>query len=117
MRRNQDLIRDLLFKFEEDEEWLQLMPGGRSGSTEQEEITRAHILLMMDDGFAEFVGRDTFRLTSTGYDYLEAIRSDTVWQKTKDGAAQVGGMTISMMKDLAVAYVKQEAAAKLGISL
>ena len=55
-------------------------------------------------------------MTNQGHDYLEAIRSDTVWNKTKQGAAEVGGMTLGMMKDLAIAYFKQEVAGKLGIN-
>ena len=57
-----------------------------------------------------------YRMTNQGHDYLEAIRSDTVWNKTKQGAAEVGGMTLGMMKDLAIAYFKQEVAGKLGIN-
>ncbi|WP_263626499.1 DUF2513 domain-containing protein [Xinfangfangia pollutisoli] len=56
-------------------------------------------------------------MTAKGHDFLDAIRNDTVWNKAKSGAAAVGGMTLGMLKDLAVAYLKQETAAKLGISL
>ncbi len=58
-----------------------------------------------------------FNLTALGHDYLDAIRADNVWNRTKKGALSVGGMTLGMMKDLAMAYVKQEASEKLGVSL
>ena len=51
------------------------------------------------------VGEGTYRLTNQGHDYIEAIKSDTVWQKTKDGASQVGGATLGMMKDIAISYL------------
>ena len=58
-----------------------------------------------------------YRMTNAGHDYLDAIRSDTIWKKTKDGAAELGGVTLGMMRDIAIGYLKQEAATKLGISL
>ncbi|MEX3316480.1 DUF2513 domain-containing protein [Sulfitobacter sp. PS-8MA] len=56
-------------------------------------------------------------ITYKGHDYLDAIRSDTVWDKTTAGVAKVGGMSLDMIKELAIAYMKQEAAEKLGIKL
>lgn len=56
-------------------------------------------------------------MTNQGHDYLAAIRSDTMWNKTKEGAAAIGGVTIGMMKDIAIGYVKQEAKEKLGLDL
>ena len=40
-----------------------------------------------------------------------------IWNKTKDGAAEIGGATLVMMKDMAVAYLRKEAAERLGIPL
>lgn len=56
-------------------------------------------------------------MTNQGHDYLAAVRSDTIWNKTKGAANQLGGATLGVMKDIAVAYVKQEAKEKLGLSL
>ena len=117
MKRDDDLIRELLFKYEESEDWLQLMPGQTLDSSSSARRERYHVLLLSDEGLITGVGNGTFRLTSKGHDYVSAIRSATVWNKTKEAAAQIGGATLGMMKDLAVAYLKQEAANKLGISL
>lgn len=117
MKRDDDLIRDLLFKYEDQADWLLMMPGDTLDASAEERRERYHVLLLADEGFVVEVGRGTFRLTSQGHDYTNAIRSDNVWAKTKDGAAQVGGVTLGVMKDLAVAYVKQEVAQKLGIEL
>jgi hypothetical protein len=56
-------------------------------------------------------------MTNCGHDYLDAIRSDTVWAKTRSGAASVGGVTLGIMRDMAVAYLKREVSEKLGLSL
>lgn len=117
MKRDDDLIRKILFECEEQKDWLLMMPGEALNASEEERRERYHILLLSDEGFVTGVGNGTFRLTAQGHDYISAIRSDTVWKKTKEGAAQIGGGTLGIMKDLAVAYIKQEAAEKLGIEL
>ncbi|SNR24860.1 DUF2513 domain-containing protein [Puniceibacterium sediminis] len=117
MKRDDDLIRDLLFKYEGDADWIALMPGGTSSSTGQEEKEHYHVLLMSDQGLVTSVGPDSFRVTASGHDYINAIRSDTIWRKAKEGAKEIGGATFGILKDLAVAYLKQEAAIKLGLEL
>jgi hypothetical protein len=64
-----------------------------------------------------FSGGHSYRLTNQGHDYIGAIKNETIWKKTKEGALQVGGVTLGMMKDIAIAYLKQEAAERLGLSL
>lgn len=61
--------------------------------------------------------KGVYRITNQGYDYLAAIKNETIWGKTKSGSAKVGGVTLDMMKDIAIAYVKQEVSTKLGIEL
>jgi hypothetical protein len=48
---------------------------------------------------------------------LAAIRDDGVWQKTKAAASTAGGVGLGVMKDIAVAYVRQELSTRLGIPL
>ncbi|KUJ78231.1 DUF2513 domain-containing protein [Ruegeria profundi] len=112
MKRDPDIVRKLLFEAEASDDW-QFVYDFEEGA----EGDYYHLQLMKDDGLIVDVSDYGFRLTSLGHDYIEAIRSDTVWKKTKSGASKVGGMTLGMMKDLALAYVKQEAAEKLGIKL
>lgn len=116
MKRNDDLLRQLLLEFEDQADWL-IMVKNAMGMSQEERDKIGHIQLLCDVGFVSQVGNGTYRLTNSGFDYLDAIRSDNVWEKTKEGAAQVGGVTLGMMKDLAVAYLKKEAAEKLGIDL
>jgi len=75
--------------------------------------------LMRDAGFIE--GRDAtlglFRITNSGHDYLDAIRDEGIWNKTKDGASKVGGFTLGILKEIAVSYLKLAIKEKLGINL
>ncbi|SIS86693.1 DUF2513 domain-containing protein [Phaeovulum vinaykumarii] len=116
MKRDDEYIRELLFKYEADEDWLLFMPG-LTKDDDAEWNERGHVHLMIDEGLVAPVGKHGMRLTSAGHDYLDAIRNDGIWEKTKEGAAAVGGATLGMMKDIAVAYLKQAAAEKLGITL
>ncbi|MHA6264644.1 DUF2513 domain-containing protein [Arenibacterium sp. CAU 1754] len=113
MRRDLDYLRELLFEVEAAESNVVLF--SRTSESDDREIH--HVDLLCDAGFLERVSDSGYRLTNSGHDYLDAVRGETVWNKTREGAAAVGGMTLSMMKDLAIAYVKQEAAEKLGIQL
>jgi RIO-like serine/threonine protein kinase len=113
--RDDELLRSMLFEFERDESGV--LNFRKFLSMSQEEITRNHhVLLLADAGFVTQISESGYRLTNSGHDYLEAIRSETIWNRTVEGAAQVGGMTLGMMKDLALAYLKQEASEKLGVT-
>lgn len=117
MKRNDDLIRSLLIEYEANDDWLILAEGDTKSASKKEREIGYHQILMADEGLLTRVSSSALRITSYGHDYLDAIRSDNVWDKTKLGAAKVGGMTLGMMKDLAVAYLKQEAAEKLGVTI
>ncbi|MHA6265935.1 DUF2513 domain-containing protein [uncultured Aliiroseovarius sp.] len=116
MKRDDDMLREILFEFEEQKDWLVAVLSSL-GMSEERRMKLGHVNLLCDAGMVTEVGDQTFRLTNSGHDYLDAIRNDTIWNKTKSGAAEVGGMTLQMMKDLALSYVKQEVAAKLGVTL
>ena len=76
-----------------------------------------HARWLADAGLFHEVNRDVFRITNQGHDYLASIKDEGIWRKTKASAASVGGVGLGVMKDIAVAYVKQELAAKLGVQI
>ena len=76
-----------------------------------------HAELLCDAGFLLAVREGVYRMTNQGHDYLAVVRSDTIWKKTKSASAELGGVTLGIMKDMAVAYLKQEAKQKLGLDL
>lgn len=117
-KRDDDLIRSLLLEMEASDEWLRDCPL-TLGIGDDDEKEYYHLQLLRDQGFVEAVGRsaDTYRMTAQGYDFLDAVRDDGIWRKTKSGAAQIGGVTLDILKDIAVGYVRKEATERLGISL
>jgi len=76
-----------------------------------------HILIMADAGLLVKQGKYTYRISWQGYEYLDAVRDDDNWRKTKAGLAKIGGGTFEIVKELATAYIKQSAKEKLGITL
>jgi hypothetical protein len=117
MQRDTDFLRALLFKYEADDDWLLMMPGSNAPSSDEEWREAYHVKLMIDEGLLEEVGRGTMRLTSKGHDFLDAIRSDTVWNRTKGVAAEIGGSTLGILQDIALAYLKAKAAKLLGVEV
>lgn len=45
------------------------------------------------------------------------MSDDGVWQKTEAAASTAGGVGLGVMKDIAIAYVKQELSTRLELSL
>lgn len=117
MKRDDDLIRELLLQFEEAAAWEHEMPGSFIGFSEEDSRRRYHVLLLIDEGLLVEADKDLVRLTASGHDFLDAVRAETAWKRAKDGAASVGGVTLGVLKDIAVAYMKKEVSARLGIDL
>ncbi|AMP89084.1 MULTISPECIES: DUF2513 domain-containing protein [Legionella] len=92
MRRDWDVIRNILIKIEnlETNTYLQLKNFPES---EHNKISH-HIELLCDDNLIECnihkttAGRPydfhVSRLTWRGHEFLDSVRSDTVWSKTKE---------------------------------
>jgi hypothetical protein len=89
MKLDVDLVRQILEKVEEfplNGGFHDVVIEGRS----EEEIT-FHVMLLDEAGFIEAEDLTTFdsvcwkpkRLTYSGHEFLNAARSDTVWQKAK----------------------------------
>lgn len=125
MRRDMDLIRELLLRLE----GLPMRPGGFvSFDVSDPEFTIEgrsadevwhHLAMIYDAGFAEsgtdvrgdLSGSWYFRTLSwAGRDFLDAVREPKVWQETKSRASTIGGWTVGILRDLAVGLVKGEAA-------
>ena len=120
MKRNWDTIREVLIKFEElDSEAgaLQLSDFPSDSAYEYS----YHVELLLEAGLihgqmSKTLGRHAQnflaqRLTWEGHEFLDAIRSDTVWNKTKTSFVKGGlSMTFDLVKevakDVAVAYLK-----------
>lgn len=111
MKRNWDTIRELLVKVEEC-----TLPTDRVRLTDFSEDRAAevsyHMALLIQAGLVNGRMDETLsadvknffaqKLTWSGHEFLDSIRSDTVWQKTKSIFAEQGlSMTVDLVKETA----------------
>lgn len=117
MRRDMDLVREILLAIEKDEKdplaWVELELPNRS----RKEVAY-HVMLMNQAGLVaardvSTMGDDGFdwrpkSLTWQGHEFLEAARNDTIWRKAVGKMVEVtGGVSLDVLKDLLIAYGKQ----------
>jgi hypothetical protein len=120
--RDFDRIREILFKAE----LIEVDPDDDmySGYVDfMDEVTAFdmyQLILMKDAGLIE--GRDAgmglFRVTNHGHDYLDSIRDNGIWTKTKTAVAETGGSaTLEICKAISLGFVKQKLEKHTGIEL
>jgi len=125
MKRDMDLIREMLLKLEGeplDGNLYQVDPvqlGIRDRSPEE---LSYHLLLLIDGGLVDGErdqsgGFVLQKLTWRGHEFLDDIRSPEIWRKTKDGAGKVGRASLDFMWEIAKAYGKHLAKEKLGLDV
>ncbi len=124
MRRDMDLIRALMLAVESAGDYLGVDSGdlhieGRSAA----EIAN-HVRLLVQAGLLEGSeatgdgdGDGTWcfislRLTWDGCEFLDAARDDTRWRRARDQIRKVGSVTLPLLSQLLISYLKQE----LGLS-
>lgn len=119
MKRDLDLIRDLLLDIESNAEFgkslFNYKPNLKSHYSDED--INGHLLLLIDEEYIvamveRYVGNevplfDIERLTSLGHDYLDSVRDPKIWNNTKASIAKVGGATtLAVVQAVAVANIK-----------
>ena len=116
MKRDMDLVRDLLLKIEAEAQLdrSNVVSYGSDDFDRPLEEVNYHLVLMMDADLIEIEGRmlngDVLLrgLTWQGHEYLETIRDPEIWKKTKEGARKVGSMSLDVLRDIAKGLVKKK---------
>ena len=122
MRRDMDLVRYILLETEAAERSLQ--PMDLVAGEWNVELVGYHVEMMAAHGLLDarvhrggsgrVLDGAIQALTWDGADYLDAIRSDTIWKRTKDLiATTAGSVTIAVIKEVASLVALQ--AIKAGI--
>lgn len=114
MKRDMDLIRKILFQIERDSTGLDSLYIRLDGYPDQD--VQFHILLLVEADLIKAIdssGGDALhflpiRLTWQGYEFLDAARDDTRWNKAKDAMAKAGGFVFEVGKALLVELMKQQ---------
>lgn len=116
MKRDNDLIRGLLLEMEAADDF-RFDP--LDGVPDEEIDKRAyHFKLLSDSGLVTSVGKYSFRLTNGAHDFIDAMRDDGIWQKTKDAVAQSGGnATLEIVRQIAVCFLKKQIKDRTGLDV
>lgn len=112
MKRDWDIIREILIRLEETAGTEYCLRLSSFPSERAQEISY-HVELLMEAGLisgqmAKTLGPGPYdflaeRLTWNGHELLDAIRSNTIWQKTKSSFVSKGlSMTFDLVKSVAV---------------
>lgn len=128
MKRDMDLIRELLLKLEA----IPLKAGSNTVLSPPDEKVDVpgydtdqiayHLDLIKEANLISSAGGHpaygiVFRgLSWAGHDLLDSIRDPEVWAKTKKGAA-AGGFTVELLRDLAKGFVKKQIEEYTGVQL
>lgn len=120
MKRNDDLIRDLLLAIEEAPAGKTVAGRDLHRPDHADADVIEHLKLLDDAGFLDVEFRrhlgdhgpqlgntEVCRLTWDGHEFIATIRSDTVWNKTKERVADVGGsVSLTTLSEVAGSVAK-----------
>jgi hypothetical protein len=116
MKRDMDLIRKVLLAVEEHGSPFNVRALKIDGY-EKFDVSY-HVGILREGGYLEAKDMTTHDsggklwaptvLTWKGHDFVDATRSDTIWQKAKDRIAKIGGdVSIDVIKGMAVQIAKE----------
>lgn len=124
--RDMDLIRNLLLKLEKFEHvangYIHISDASQFDMNDDDWNDIAHHMRLLHD--AEFIitrpekpWQFFVSLSWKGQDFLDSIRDDEVWKKTKDAASKVGGFTFQLLGDIATGFAKTKLKEHTGIDI
>lgn len=125
MKRDMDLVRELLLKLEAeplDGNLWRLEPDALGIADHSLDEIAYHLVLLIDGGLLDgereqsggFVAR---KLTWAGYDFLDSVRDAKVWRTTKDRMKAAGGFTIEILAAVAKKVVEENLVRIVGATL
>jgi hypothetical protein len=129
MKRDMDLVRDLLLRLESvslpNNTPATLTVTSRDVTLPGDDplAVTYHLRLLVDAGFVEATNLsrlDFFGvkgLTWRGHDFLDSVRDLKIWHEAKEGATKAGGFTVDLLFDLAKGLLKTQIEKHTGVKL
>ncbi|MEL6485794.1 MAG: DUF2513 domain-containing protein [Pseudomonadota bacterium] len=115
MKRDMDLIREMLLWMEEHEDRI-IYLNEFSKFPREEELTLGHLRQLISGGFVEILSENAYGITWEGHEFLEKIRDPEVWRKTKEGASKLNSWGVKLLGEIATGFIKAKAI-ELGLPL
>ena len=123
MKRDMDLVRNILMKGEEQEHGFFPNPLRIEGYSD--EAVGYHASLMVEAGLVvarayNYAGGNSptatlVSLTWEGHEFLEASRNEGRWNKAKQAAGSTGGMVLGVLKTVLIDLATQAAKKAAGL--
>ena len=128
MKKDHELFRTLMLGYVDDPSATVQLHFFQNADENEKQI-EYHIELLADAGFVvkssehidppgrggsirhgrRIVRSFALRVTNSGHDFLDAIRDDGIWNKTKQAVAETGGSaTLEIIKSLATGFLKKK---------
>ena len=113
MKRDLEKFRKILFYLEEHLEAgstisSTALPFYDKGNNQEYNILIEHVRLLSESGLIEERHVPTeyniLRITAQGHDFLDALRNETVWNKTKEKMKELGSSSLGLAIKLAIEY-------------
>ena len=124
MKRDMDLVRSIMLKVADSDEPISICDFVDAEHDKQ--LVGYHISIMRDAGLVKasimpadddpYYSCRVSSLTWEGNDFLDVVRNETVWEKTKSAISKtVGSATFEMVKSMAVKIGEAMLLAQIGI--
>ena len=130
MKRDMDVVRDVLLAFEASEESVDRIDDLPITGYDKSVIWH-HAVILADKGYLVDMHREArmsgddyvllvyegaeYRLSWDGYEYLDAVRDPKVWAMTKEGAQKVGSSSVDVVWAIARRIIKSNLKRHTGI--
>ena len=128
MRLNPDCIRDILFYVEENTGYSEMIPfytnlerfNIKLKNDYPADVILYHLELCEEYGYLTIYSHtmgaiNVKRLSVSGHEFLENIRKDTNWNKTKEVAQNAGSTSIKILSNVASNLISTLISKKLGL--
>jgi hypothetical protein len=125
MKRDMDLIRDILLHHEKhsDDNFYHTLNADNFENFDAEKLY-SHVRLLMESGHIGYVDQtmggediDLGGISPAGYDFLDSVRDPEVWRNTKELVNKAGGWSLEMMGDLARGLIKTQLKKLTGVEI
>jgi hypothetical protein len=125
LKRDMDLVRTILLETErQGDNYLADIDLSIEGKSPGD--VGYHVVIMHEAGLIEadirsYLGGEddivVHRLTWAGHEFLDTIRDEEIWRKTKQGAKDAGGFTLDLLREIAKGLIKKQVEKYTGVHI
>lgn len=122
MKRDMELIRELLLYSEENAQELISILDPSDFPNRDQDLVNYHLTLLEQAGYLNkgrgAIGRRGLgTLTMSGHDFLDSIRDPEIWRNTKTVGEKAGGWTLEILSEIAKGLIMTKIKQHTGVDL